>query len=364
MGEMIKLLDLGPEALKAELSQSLAQWEEKPFRARQVIRQVYQRCKLDFQDMTDLPAALRSNLAGTYLLQLLTPLERAVSADGTVKTLWELGDSARVESVAIPMEAGRRTFCLSTQTGCGLGCSFCATGKLGAGRNLSAGEIICQALAGIAETSLSSGPRVDGSERTSSPNLVFMGMGEPLLNYDNLKTALEVLNHPELAQVGSRRITVSTVGLPEQIVRFCRDFPQMKLAVSLHAATESLRRTLMPVAGKVSLSDLVEACREANLITGKRITFEYLVIPGVNDRQEDIQALARLCGLVPSKINLIGLNPAEGVPFRPPRAAELARFRDRLSSACSMAVTLRRSHGADIAGACGQLAAGQAPRRR
>jgi len=360
---MIKLLDLGPQALKKELSQCMAGWNEKPYRAAQILRQVYQRCTLEFESMTDLPADLRSRLAGTYVLKTVEPLERSLSADGTVKTLWELGDGAGVESVSIPMEAGRRTICLSTQTGCPLGCAFCATGRLGAGRNLTAGEIVGQALAEMAVSANNSGPRVKGSERAGAPNIVVMGMGEPLLNYDNLKTALEVLNHEELAQVGSRRITVSTVGLPAEMVRFSRDFPQMKLAVSLHAASDSLRKSLMPVAGKVSLSRLLEACREVHAITGKRITFEYLVIPSVNDRQEDVQALAAISARLPCKINLIGLNPVNGLPFRVPRTEELLRFQKQLSSACRQAVTLRRSHGTDIAGACGQLAAGGSTRR-
>ncbi len=360
---MIRLLDLGPQELKTELSRCLAQWDEKPFRVKQILGHVYQRCVLDFESMTDLPAALRSSLARTYRLKILEPLERKFSADGTAKTLWELEDGARLESVIIPMEAGRCTICLSTQTGCALGCAFCATGRLGAGRNLSAGEIVGQALAEMAEAAQDSGPRIKGAERSAAPNLVFMGMGEPLLNYDNLKTALEVLNHSELTQVGSRRITVSTVGLPEQIVRFSRDFPQMKLAVSLHAATDSLRKALMPIAKKVSLSELLDACRQAQAITGKRITFEYLVIPTVNDRLEDVRALAAICSSIHCKINLIGLNRVEGLPFRSPAPDELARFQKSLSSACNQAVTLRRSHGTDIAGACGQLAAGQPPLR-
>ena len=357
---MVRLLDLGPQELKTELSRRLARWDEKSYRVKQILSHIYQRSTLDFESMTDLPAALRSRLSETYQLKLLELLEHSVSADGTAKTLWELDDGARVESVTIPMEAGRCTICLSTQTGCALGCSFCATGRVGPARNLSAGEIVGQALAEMADAAQGSVPRIKGADRVSAPNLVFMGMGEPLLNYDNLKTALEVLNHSELTQVGSRRISVSTVGLPEQIVRFSQDFPQMKLAVSLHAATDSLRKALMPIAKKVSLSQLLDACRQAQATTGKRITFEYLVIPTVNDRREDIQALASIAAGIPCKINLIGLNPVDGLPFRASTPEELTSFQKQLSSACRQAVTLRRSHGTDIAGACGQLAAGQA----
>lgn len=356
--DKIRLLDLGPQALEKELSGRLEAWGEKPFRLRQVLRHIYQRCTLDFQDMTDLGRELRERLAENYLLPLLKPVERRRSKDGTVKTLWTLAeDNARVEGVTIPMERGRHTLCISTQTGCAFGCRFCATGRLGAGRNLSAGEIVGQVLDLLAGSMQGSGPRVRDGDRVAAPNIVVMGMGEPLLNYDNLKTAIEVLNHPGLCQIGSRRITVSTVGLPEEIVRFSREFPQMKLALSLHAATDRLRRSLMPVAARVSLSDLLEACRQANEITGKKITIEYLVIPTVNDRDEDVRALAAVSRSLHCKINLIGLNPVKGMDFRAPTPDELESFRLRLSSACGQEVTVRASRGADIAGACGQLAA-------
>lgn len=364
-GRLITLLDLGPVEVVEELSKLMELCGEKPYRVKQILRQVYQRRVLDFQEMTDLPKGLRESLAERYRILPLETVERKASQDGTVKTLWRLlDDSTHVESVTILMERSRYTVCLSTQTGCALGCSFCATGRLGPGRNLTAGEIVGQALAltRSAEEQGITGSR-DEEERDKkdlprAPNLVFMGMGEPFLNYENLKKALYILNHNDLMQVGARRITVSTVGLPDRIVRFSRDFPQMKLAVSLHSARDGIRRRLMPVARKVSIEQLLEACREAYRLTNRRITFEYLVIPGVNNLPEDIEALARMTAGLPCKINLIPFNPVEGVPFISPIAAELESFRKALLSACKQAVTLRSSHGSDIAGACGQLAAG------
>jgi 23S rRNA (adenine2503-C2)-methyltransferase len=258
-----------------------------------------------------------------------------------------------VESVTIPMERERSTLCLSTQTGCAFGCVFCSTGRLGAGRNLSSGEIVGQAIAMMKEAE---GPVPAGEDRPRSPNIVFMGMGEPFLNYENLKKALTVLNHNDFLQVGARRITVSTVGLPDEIIRFSQDFPQMKLAVSLHSAREALRKKLIPAARKYPLPELLEACREARRITSRRITFEYLVIPGVNDEPEDVEALARFTENLPCKINLIPYNPVPGVLFQAPTREELENFQKKLFTSSKQAVTLRKSHGTDIEGACGQLA--------
>lgn len=354
----LQLLDLGPEDLHSELGETLSSWGEKPFRVKQILRNIYQRGALEFETMTDLSLALRGRLAERYSLRPISLDAESVSEDGTVKKLWLLDDGARIESVTIPMERGRFTFCLSCQTGCALRCSFCATGRLGAGRNLSVGEIVAQALVltggGSAGWAAAGSPEEDNP---AAPNIVFMGMGEPFLNYDNLATALRVLNHNDLMQVGARRITVSTVGLPEGILRFSRDFPQMKLAVSLHAAHDRLRRELMPAAKKVSLDELVAACVEAHRITNKRITFEYLVIPGINDGPEDVKAMGELSARVPCKINLIPYNPVEGAPYRRPQFKELELFRKALEKSTLRAVTVRQSRGRDIGGACGQLAA-------
>ena len=352
----VSLLDLGADKAAAHLTEQLGRWGVKPFRAKQVLRQVFQRGTLDFGLMSDLPLELRDRLASAYELYPLLSAGESVSRDRTVKQLWRAGDGSVLESVVIPMQRGHRTVCLSTQTGCALGCSFCATGRMSAGRNLSAGEILVQA---IHPVSGGRGGEIRDSDTTNSNrslNYVFMGMGEPMLNYENLAAAIRVMNHNDFMQVGARRITVSTVGIPEQMIRFSTEFPQVKLALSLHAADDTLRRNLMPIARKVPLAELIDACYECNRITGRRITLEYLVLPGINDRESDITALARISKRLSCKINLIGYNPVAGLTFSKPTHLELIQLRDRLFEVCKSAVTVRESHGNDIAGACGQLA--------
>ncbi|MBW7997191.1 MAG: 23S rRNA (adenine(2503)-C(2))-methyltransferase RlmN [Candidatus Glassbacteria bacterium] len=352
----VSLLDLGVTDTPVHLSEQLSKWGVKPFRVKQILRQVFQRGTLDFALMTDLPKDLREQLAGTYELYPVCLSGESISRDGTTKYLWRAGDGSAAESVVIPMQRGHKTVCLSTQTGCALGCSFCATGRLGAGRNLTAGEILIQAIHPVSNGQGGETRDNDAGNSDRSPNYVFMGMGEPLLNYENLAAAIRVMNHIDFMQVGARRITVSTVGLPEQMVRFSTEFPQVKLALSLHTADDSLRRKLMPIANKVPLPELIDACLECNRITGRRITLEYLVLPGINDRDADVSALARISDRLSCKINLIGYNPVSGLPYRKPSQTELIRFRDKLLDVSKKAVTLRQSHGSDIAGACGQLA--------
>lgn len=350
------LLDFRADEISPLLTEQLGSWGVKAFRVKQILRQVYQRGTLDFSLMTDLPKDLRERLTLAFELYPMLLSGEAVSRDGTVKHLWRADDGAVAESVVIPMERGHRTVCLSTQSGCALGCSFCATGRLGAGRNLSAGEILVQAVYPISSGQGGEVRDSAGKDSDRSANFVFMGMGEPLLNFDNLAATLRVMNHPDLMQVGARRITVSTVGLPEQMIRLSSEFPQVKLAVSLHAADDSLRRNLMPIAKKISLSDLIAACRECIDITNRRITLEYLVLPGINDRENDITALAGISRKLDCKVNLIGYNPVEGLSFRRPTRKELLAFRDKVFAASKIAVSIRESHGRDIAGACGQLA--------
>ncbi len=357
----VSLLDLGANKAAAHLTEQLGHWGVKPFRGKQILRQVFQRGTLDFALMTDLPIELRSRLASAYELYPLLTAGKSVSRDRTIKQLWRADDGSVVESVVIPMQRGHRTVCLSTQTGCALGCSFCATGRLGAGRNLSAGEILVQT---IHPVSGGQGGEIRDSDNANSDrslNYVFMGMGEPMLNYENLASAIRVMNHNDFMQVGARRITVSTVGLPEQMVRFSTEFPQVKLALSLHAAEDKLRRNLMPVAAKTPLPELIKACHECNRITGRRITLEYLVLPGINDSESDITALARISKRLSCKINLIGYNPVDGLTFRKPTHPELIQLRDKLFELCKTAVTIRDPHGNDIAGACGQLAGVRTP---
>lgn len=350
------LLDLGHSEAGLHLTEQLGNLGAKPFRAKQILRQIYQRGTLDFSLMTDLPKDLREQLGALYELYPMYPADEAVSRDRTTKYLWRANDSAAVESVVIPMERGHTTVCLSSQAGCALGCSFCATGRMGAGRNLSAGEILVQAIHPISKGLGGEVRDSEGGNSDRSPNYVFMGMGEPLLNYDNVSAAIRIMNHNDYMQVGARRITVSTVGMPEQMIRFSMEFPQVKLALSLHAADDTLRRNLMPIARKVPLAELIDACLECNRITNRRITIEYLLLPGINDRPQDITSLAGISDRLSCKVNLIGYNPVEGLPFRKPSRGELIKFRDKLFDATKNAVTVRDSHGGDIAGACGQLA--------
>ena len=352
------LLDLKSDKAIPFLTEKLGEWGVKAFRVKQIIRQVYQRGTLDFSLMSDLPKDLREKLAAAFDLYPMSPAGESVSRDGTTKHLWRADDGATCESVVIPMERGHKTVCLSTQSGCALGCSFCATGRLGAGRNLSVGEILAQAIYPISSGQGGEIRDNAGKDSDRSANFVFMGMGEPLLNYDNLAAALRVMNHQEFMQVGARRITVSTVGLPEQMLRLSNELPQVKLALSLHAAEDSLRRNLMPIARKISLNDLIIACKECINITNRRITLEYLLLPGINDRESDIAALAGISRKLDCKVNLIGYNPVEGLPFKKPTRGELNSFKDKLFAASKIAVSIRESHGRDIAGACGQLAGG------
>jgi len=363
--QKVSLLELGVNKTVDHLTEQLGSWGVKPFRVKQIVRQIFQRGTLNFELMSDLPKDLLTRLAESYELFPLLLTNKSFSRDKTSKLLWRTDDHSVFESVVIPMERGHRTVCVSTQTGCALGCSFCATGRIGAGRNLTSGEILAQTIHPVSE---GRGGEIRDSESAGSDrslNYVFMGMGEPLLNYDNLAAALRVMNHNEFMQVGARRITVSTVGLPEQMIRFSTEFPQVKMALSLHAAEDGLRRRLMPIAKKVPLPELLAACLECNKITGRRITLEYLVIPGINDRDVDVKALARISKRLDCKINLIGYNPVEGLLFSKPTRQDLTQFRDRLFEKSKIAVNIRDSRGDDISGACGQLAGGpRKPQKR
>jgi 23S rRNA (adenine2503-C2)-methyltransferase len=241
--------------------------------------------------------------------------------------------------------ARRDTFCVSSQAGCALACAFCATGMFGYKRNLTVGEIVDQ----VRRLQRS---RADAGH---GANVVFMGMGEPLLNWDNLRIALALLVDARYLDVGARRITVSTVGVPDKIVALGEEFPQVRLAVSLHAAIDELRDRIVPINRRYPLRQLFAACRLWCEATGKRMTFEYLHLPGVNDRPEDVAALGRSMEGLSVQINLMRYNPIPGADFRRPAAFETERFRDALRRATRAPVTIRKSRGLDIEGACGQL---------
>jgi 23S rRNA (adenine2503-C2)-methyltransferase len=339
-----ELLSLGPGRIEAALSEWLAARGQPAYRVRQIVDAVYGQRVDGWEAMTSLPQALREELAAAFRFPSIAVEERRESADGTCKYLWSLIDGEAVESVMIPSPR-RDTFCISSQAGCALACAFCATGMFGYKRNLTVGEIVDQV------RHLQKNREAAGH----GANLVFMGMGEPLLNWENLRAALELLVHERYFDIGARRITVSTVGLPDRIVALGEEFPQVRLAVSLHAATDEVRDRIVPINRRYPLRQLLAACRLWCAATGKRMTFEYLHLPGVNDRSADVAAMARAVEGLSVQINLMRYNPIPGAEFRRPLVIETKRFRDALRRAAKVPVTIRRSRGLDIEGACGQL---------
>lgn len=328
----------------------LAERGQPPFRPRQILSWVYAGRAKSFTAMTNVPAGLRNELQQHFTLEWPVPTEVWLSEDKTRKLLFRLADGAAIESVLIP-EPPRLTLCVSSQAGCGMGCLFCATARLGLRRNLTVAELVAQVLA--AQDLLKPGERIT--------NIVFMGMGEPLANYDNLVEALEVLLADWGLDLSGRRITISTVGLLPQMIRLVRETP-VQLAVSLTGTSEEQRSALMPVNRRYSLAALLETCRTLPLPQRRRITFEYVLLAGVNDGVADADRLAALLRGIRAKVNLIPFNPFPGAPFDRPADHVVERFRERLL-ARNLFASVRRSRGLDVQAACGQLAlarAGQA----
>ncbi len=334
------LLDLSLEELEAEL-QGMG---EPRFRARQVWQWVWRHLCFDVSAMTNLPQRLREDLANRYALQLLRTLAWERDEEGTEKVLLGLPDGASVEAVLIP-EEDRRTVCISAQVGCPVGCVFCATGAMGFVRNLTAGEIAAQVLH-FALALREKGERVS--------HVVVMGMGEPLLNYEATLRALLNLNDPRGFGLGARRITISTVGVVPGILRLAQEGRQFNLAVSLHAPEEGLRRRLVPLAERWPLAQVLRAADAYALATGRRITYEYVLLAGVNDGLVHARALAKLLRGRLAHVNLIPFNPAPGLPFERPSEGQVELFRRELL-AHGVDVTVRRSRGLRISAACGQL---------
>lgn len=334
---------------RAELADLLAPWIDRRFRTDQVYDAIHRRGVVAFAEMTELPRELRALLSDRFAIRLPAIAAEQRSSDGTVKVLFRLADGANVEAVDIP-DGERRTLCLSSQAGCALACAFCVTGYWGAGRDLTAGEIVGQVLA----------LRSQGAHEPRGLNLVFMGMGEPLLNLDHLRRALAILGE----QISWRRITVSTAGVIPGIAELARWETRPNLAVSLHAPDDSRRSALMPINQRYPLADLLAALRCYPLERGRRITFEYLLIRGFNDQPADADALARAIRGVRSKVNLIPVNsdPVLGERMVPPPPGQVETFRERLVRRGVFA-TVRRRRGDDVAAACGQLRApDRAPR--
>jgi 23S rRNA (adenine2503-C2)-methyltransferase len=321
---------------------------EKPYRARQVMQWVHQRGVDRFDEMTDLSKALRSRLPLLANVTLPQVISERTSADGTVKWLFASGAGQAVETVFIP-EPGRGTLCISSQVGCALDCAFCATGAQGFNRNLAAAEIIGQ----VCHANRVLPRRGNGDPAVT--NVVFMGMGEPLANYRNVLAALELLISDRAYGLSRRRVTVSTSGLVPHIERLGADC-NVSLAVSLHAPENELRDRLVPINRVHPLEQLLEACwRYAARRTNRFITFEYVMLDGVNDSPEQADRLVNLLSNRPAKVNLIPFNPFGGTPFRRSAPAAIEGFQARLRKA-GLVTTTRKTRGEDIDAACGQLA--------
>lgn len=374
-----------------ELQAELQSWNEPAYRASQIIDWLYPRRATAWEQMSNLPRRLRERLAQHYALTTLEEVTRVEATDATRKFLWRLPDRAMVESVLIPANpalygeaSDRHTLCVSTQVGCAYGCRFCASGLDGWKRNLGPDEIVDQVLAVERWQAISAaGPKpadaadatsptemadVEASTAPASPseparkpagarlidNLVIMGMGEPLANYDNLLRALRILNAPWGGGIGARKITISTSGLCPQIRRLAAEPNQFRLAISLHGATDEVRNRLMPVNRKYPLAELINACESYQSRKGRMITFEYILIAGVNDSLDQVPPLADLARRVHARVNLIPYNRVEGLDWERPTEAHQEAFLAALE-ARGITATLRREKGHDIAAACGQL---------
>ncbi len=361
-----------------ELSSRFQAWGEPAYRARQVLEWLHVRRVTTWAEMTNLPKALREKLSATFTLQTLELVQKQGAHDTTQKFLWRLADGALIESVLIPANpalygeaSDRNTLCVSTQVGCAYGCKFCASGLDGFKRNLQPHEIVEQVLAverwnaGEAlkskvesETLSAAEPATCNPQPATKPrlvdNLVIMGMGEPLANYENLLKALRILNAPWGGGIGARKITISTSGLAPQIRKLAEEPEQFRLAVSLHGATDEVRSRIMPVNQKFPLAELTAALEHYQARKGRMLTFEYILIAGLNDSLAHLQPLAALARKLWAKVNLIPYNVVEGLDWKRPDDRACEKFLAALEKQ-KISVTLRREKGGDIDAACGQL---------
>ena len=328
---------------RADLEREVAALGAKPFHGRQVFRWLWRKGTSEFDQMTDLGRELRAELAGHFSDAAPVVESRQTSADGTTKFLIRLADGRHIESVYIP-DTPAQTFCVSTQVGCAMACAFCLTGKMGLVRHLTAGEIAGQVRALAHETGLAN----------SAFNIVLMGMGEPLHNYDATMKALRILADEEGLAVPPRRVTLSTVGLVPAIEKLASEPLMPNLAISLHATTEEQRSQIVPINRKYSLEDLIAACKRLPVGKRRRITFEYVLLEGVNDTPADARRLVRLLDGIKAKVNLLPLNEAPGIAFTRPSDDRVNAFA-RILADRGVIVSVRRSRGRDIRAACGQL---------
>jgi 23S rRNA (adenine2503-C2)-methyltransferase len=336
------IYDLDFEMLESQLK-ALGQ---PGFRAKQIWTALYQTFRVSPDEITTLPKDFREKLSQSYSFQALDPVKAIESRDGrTVKTLFKLYDGNYIEAVLMYYDE-RRTLCISSQSGCGIGCSFCATGQMGFKRNLSSGEIVAQVLY-FARMLAEMGEHVT--------NVVVMGMGEPFQNYDNVMTAINRLNDPRAFGLGARRFTISTVGLVPKIIQFADEGYQYNLAISLHTVDDTLRSKLIPINKKYPVDELISACRYYVHQTSRRITFEYALIQGVNDSVDDALALAKKIRGMICHVNLIPLNPTKKFGEQATSADQAQVFCDTLE-AHNISCTVRLRRGIEIQAGCGQLA--------
>jgi len=331
------LLDMLPQEAESRLREFAASHGQPAYRATQIVQHLWKSPRASFEEMAQLPREFREQLDAVFEIPRLTVAARQTSVDGTEKFLFRLHDGEHIETVAIP-EGSRLTLCISSQAGCALQCSFCATGAMGFSRNLALYEIAGQ----VREVAL-----LTGSIPT---NIVFMGMGEPLMNWKAVSPTLTLLNDPRGLGIGARHITVSTVGVLPGIVALGERPEQFRLALSIHAPTDELRQQLMPINTKYPLRDVIEAAK----VFDRRVTFEYVMLGGVNDQPDHARQLATLARECRAFVNLIPLHPGGSQGFVPTPSAEIARFA-RLMRERGVEVAVRKSRGIDIAAACGQL---------
>ena len=329
-----------------EITSLLMEWGEPVYRAKQIWQGLYQHFWNDPGLFTQIPKPLRSKLAEHFQFEALTPVTTLNSSDHqTVKTLFRLQDGKQIEAVLMKYDK-RRTLCISTQAGCAMGCVFCATGQMGFKRHLTSGEIVAQAMYYA---------RLLHDESEVVTNVVVMGMGEPFHNYDNTLSAVDRLNDPDGYNFGARRFTISTVGLVPAIRRFAAEKRQVNLAISLHAADDALRSSMLPVNKRYPINELLDACRDYVAVTGRRITFEWALVNGVNDTPEQARLLAdKLKGLL-CHVNAIPLNPTQGYSGQATTRERAEKFKEILDGA-GIPCTIRLRRGMDIQAGCGQLA--------
>jgi 23S rRNA (adenine2503-C2)-methyltransferase len=337
------IYDLDYESLKAVLEK----FGQPAFRTDQIWNGLYRSFLASAEEISTLPKALREQLLNSFDFNAVTPQRIIKSTDGrTIKTLFTLRDRKPIEAVLMYYDK-RRTLCISSQSGCAMGCSFCATGHMGFHRNLSAGEIIAQVLHFARVLA------VDGENIT---NIVVMGMGEPFLNYDSVVNAMNRLNDPAGFGLGARRFTISTIGLVPEILRFAEERFQYNLAISLHAVDDELRTKLIPINRKYPVNQVLSACKRYTDLTHRRITFEYALISGINDSINNAKLLAeRIRGML-CHVNLIPLNPTDSYPGQPSSVEQAELFCESLQNA-NIPCTIRLRRGIEIAAGCGQLTA-------